>query len=114
MEGFRAAEGSYLFDQKLLPDYAFKIIRAHPDGSKITRNTSIILLENEREEFHEIRSSITMDDVIGQEDAKIKCRIIMKYLEDPDRFRDWAPGTSSSMEALGQVRPCSQSPLQMN
>ncbi|MCQ8905670.1 MAG: AAA family ATPase [Methanothermobacter sp.] len=90
-EGFRAAEGSYLFDQKLLPDYAFKIIRAHPDGSKITRNTSIILLENEREEFHEIRSSITMDDVIGQEDAKIKCRIIMKYLEDPDRFRDWAP-----------------------
>lgn len=90
-EGFRAAEGSYLFDQKLLPDYAFKIIRAHPDGSKITRNTSIILLENDREEFHEVRSSITMDDVIGQEDAKIKCRIIMKYLEDPDRFRDWAP-----------------------
>ena len=90
-EGFRAAEGSYLFDQKLLPDYAFKIIRAHPDGSKITRNTSIILLENEREEFHEVRSSITMDDVIGQEDAKIKCRIILKYLEDPDRFRDWAP-----------------------
>lgn len=90
-EGLRAAEGSYLFDQKLLPDYAFKIIRAHPDGSKITRNTSIILLENDREEFHEVRSSITMDDVIGQEDAKIKCRIIMKYLEDPDRFRDWAP-----------------------
>ncbi|BAZ99038.1 AAA family ATPase [Methanothermobacter sp. EMTCatA1] len=90
-EGFMAAEGSYLFDQKLLPDYAFKIIRAHPDGSKITRNTSIILLENDREEFHEVRSSITMDDVIGQEDAKIKCRIIMKYLEDPDRFRDWAP-----------------------
>lgn len=90
-EGFRAAEGSYLFDQKLLPDYAFKIIRAHPDGSKITRNTSIILLENDREEFHEVRSSITMNDVIGQEDAKIKCRIIMKYLEDPDRFRDWAP-----------------------
>ena len=90
-EGFTAREGSYLFDQKLLPDYAFKIIRAHPDGSKITGNTSIILLENEKEEFHEVRSNIRMDDVIGQEDAKVKCRIIMKYLEDPDRFRDWAP-----------------------
>ena len=29
-EGFTAREGSYLFDQKLLPDYAFKKIgRAH-------------------------------------------------------------------------------------
>lgn len=91
-EGFMAAEGSYLFDQRILPDYAFKIIRAYPDKSKITRNTSILLIETRNiEDFHEVQSNIRMDDVIGQEHAKMKCKIIMKYLEDPENFNEWAP-----------------------
>ncbi|BDH79034.1 MAG TPA: AAA family ATPase [Methanothermobacter sp.] len=91
-EGFMVTEGSYLFDQRLLPDYAFKIIRAYPDNSKINRNTSIVLIETKNvEDFHEVQSNIRMDDVIGQEHAKMKCKIIMKYLKDPENFKEWAP-----------------------
>ncbi|MCK9150372.1 AAA family ATPase [Methanobacterium alcaliphilum] len=91
-EGFTAKEGSFLFDQKLLPDYAFKVIKAHPDESKITKNTSILLIEfQETEELKKIETNVKINDVIGQEQAKIKCKIIMKYLQDPDHFKDWAP-----------------------
>ena len=92
-EGFTAKEGSYLFDQKLLPDYAFKVIKAHPNDSKITSNTSILLVEitKESDDFQKIETSLKIEDVIGQEQAKIKCKIIMKYLQDPDKFKEWAP-----------------------
>ena len=91
-EGCTAKEGSFLFDQKLLPDYAFKIIKAHPDNSRITDNTSILLMEvKESREIKKIESNVRMVDVIGQERAKTKCKVIMKYLQDPDLFREWAP-----------------------
>lgn len=91
-EGFTANEGSFIFDQKLLPDYAFKIIKAHPDNSKITQNTSILLIEiEENKDIRKFESNIKMDDVIGQERAKAKCKIIMKYLQDPSHFGEWAP-----------------------
>jgi AAA family ATPase len=90
--GQTIVEGSFLFDQKLLPDYAFKVIKAHPNNSEITENTSILLIEDfEVKEFKKIQSKIKMDDVVGQEQAKIKCKIIMKYLQEPDKFKDWAP-----------------------
>ncbi|MDZ4172302.1 MAG: AAA family ATPase [Methanobacteriaceae archaeon] len=92
-EGFTAKEGSYLFDQKLLPDYAFKVIKSHPNDSKITSNTSILLVEitKESDDFQKIETSLKIEDVVGQEQAKIKCKIIMKYLQDPDKFKEWAP-----------------------
>lgn len=91
-EGCVVDEGSFLFDQKLLPDYAFKIVKAHPDNSKITNNTSILLIEiKEPHEIKKIESGIKMDDVIGQQRAKTKCKIIMKYLKEPEKFKEWAP-----------------------
>ncbi len=91
-EGFLVSEGSFLFDQKLLPDFAFKIIKAHPNNSQITPNTSILLMENEEEkEVKKIESKLKMEDVIGQERAKTKCKIIMKYLQEPEKFKEWAP-----------------------
>lgn len=92
-EGFTAKEGSYLFDQKLLPDYAFKVIKAHPNDSKITSNTSILLVEiiKESDDFQKIETSLKIEDVVGQEQAKVKCKIIMKYLQDPEKFKEWAP-----------------------
>jgi AAA family ATPase len=90
--GYTVEEGSFIFDQKLLPDFAFKIIKAHPDNSKISDKTSILLMEVEEvREIKRIESSLQMDDVIGQERAKNKCKIIMKYLQDPAHFGDWAP-----------------------
>ena len=86
--GYIVEEGSFIFDGKLLPDYAFKVINAHPDNSKITANTSILLMEVEEvREIKRIETNLTMDDVIGQERAKGKCKIIMKYLQDPDAAR---------------------------
>jgi AAA family ATPase len=92
-EGFTAKEGSYLFDQKLLPDYAFKVIKAHPDESKITPNTSILLVDisNDTNDIKKIETQLKIDDVVGQEQAKTKCKIIMKYLKDPEKFKEWAP-----------------------
>lgn len=91
-EDYTVNEGSFIFDQKLLPDYAFKIIKAHPDNSKITENTSILLMEiEETREIKKIESKLKMEDVIGQERAKTKCKVIMKYLQDPSHFGDWAP-----------------------
>jgi AAA family ATPase len=92
-EGFTAKEGSYLFDQKLLPDYAFKVIKAHPDESKITQNTSILLVDvlKDSEDIQKIETQLKIDDVVGQEQAKTKCKIIMKYLQDPEKFKEWAP-----------------------
>jgi AAA family ATPase len=91
-EGCEVYEGSFLFDQKLLPDFAFKIVKAHPDNSKITSKTSILLVEvPESGEIKKVESSVKMDDVIGQERAKTKCKIITKYLKEPEIFKEWAP-----------------------
>lgn len=92
-EGFTAKEGSYLFDQKLLPDYAFKVIKAHPDESKITPSTSILLVDisKDSKEIKKIETQLKIEDVVGQNQAKTKCKIIMKYLKDPEKFKEWAP-----------------------
>ncbi|MEN4007172.1 MAG: AAA family ATPase [Methanobacteriaceae archaeon] len=91
-EGYMVVEGSFLFDQKLLPDFAFKIIEARPNNSRITLNTSILLMDDgEEKKIKKIESGLKMADVIGQERAKTKCKIIMKYLKEPDKFKEWAP-----------------------
>ncbi|MDR0912867.1 MAG: AAA family ATPase [Methanobrevibacter sp.] len=92
--GSPAIEGSYLFDQKILPDYGFKIISAIPNDSIIGDNTEIILLNEEKREnenIKKIESNLTINDVIGQEKAKNKCKIIKKYLENPEQFGEWGP-----------------------
>lgn len=92
--GYLIKEGHYIFDQKILPDYAFQIVNAHPNNSKITNNTSILLIENQentKNTYNKIETDITLNDVVGQKQAKTKCKIITKYLEDPEKFNEWAP-----------------------
>ncbi|RBQ23117.1 Proteasome-activating nucleotidase [Candidatus Methanobinarius endosymbioticus] len=86
-------KGDYLFDQKILPDYGFKILKASPNDSVIGENTSIELSikENIANDIKSISTDLTLDDIIGQEKAKNKCKIIMKYLENPEKFGQWAP-----------------------
>ena len=43
--GIVVKEGSYLFDQKIIPDYGFKIISAEPNESIISEKTKIKLIE---------------------------------------------------------------------
>ena len=86
-------EGNYLFDQKIIPDFAFKVITAFPNNSVIGKNTSIIIVDNEKTNhtLKAIKTDYTLSDVVGQVRAKNKAKVIMKYLENPEKFGEWAP-----------------------
>src|SRR5271157_3288877 len=78
--------GSYLF-----PDYAFQVLGVKPAAGKITPETKIIYKNRNTTILSKI-SPVIMTDVIGQEEAKKKCQIILKFLEDPSLFGpEWAP-----------------------
>ena len=91
--GLVVSEKSYLFDQKIIPDYGFEIVTAKPDNSMISDNTRIKIITDEAESVPEysFRSNITLDDIVGQENAKSKVGVIRKYLENPEAFGQWAP-----------------------
>ncbi|MHA1681510.1 MAG: AAA family ATPase [Promethearchaeota archaeon] len=83
--------GTYLFDQFILPDYAFQVIGVRPHAGKIHSKTKIILIQESPSESMRI-SPVNLVDVIGQEDAKKKAILVLKYLEDPDIFGiEWSP-----------------------
>lgn len=90
--GYKVHKNQYLFDQKLMPDFAFQIVDIRPDNSYITNNTSILVLSSETKvELVKTEQDIIIDDVIGQQKAKDKTKIISKYLEQPELFNGWAP-----------------------
>ena len=92
--GTSVKTGSYLFDQKIIPDFAFKIITAYPEDSIIGENTSITIITSDDEKkdtVKRVKSNVFFDDVVGQENAKKKSRLIYKYLQDPEKFGPWAP-----------------------
>ena len=92
--GLEVNENSYLFDQKIIPDYGFEIITAKPNGSIISEKTKIKLLDEEINKLKdEIKfdSSIKLTDIVGQKNAKNKVKVLKKYLDDPEKFGQWAP-----------------------
>ncbi len=90
--GYKVHKNMYIFDQKLMPDFAFQVADVRPDNSYITNNTSILVLAPDTKvELIKTQRNIKFDDVIGQEKAKAKTRIISKYLEEPEKFNGWAP-----------------------
>ncbi len=84
----------YLFDQRLIPDYAFRVVYTEPKGRvKITENTRI-LIENEYPlppYIIRVEEKISFEDIIGQDEAKRKCKIVLEYLKNPKRFGEFAP-----------------------
>ncbi len=87
------AVGDYLFDQRVIPDFAYRVTGAIPDCQvKITEQTQFKV---DKEGFKKAPSGKHTDallkDVIGHDNVKRKCTILMRYLEDPDRFGQWAP-----------------------
>ena len=91
--GVVVKENSYLFDQKIIPDYGFQIITAKPNESIISEKTNINILFDEIKEIDEVKnkSNIKLSDVVGQKNAKNKIKVLMKYLENPEIFNQWAP-----------------------
>ena len=91
--GLVVCEKSHLFDQKIIPDYGFEIITAKPNNSIISDTTRIKIITDEIDKTQEnkVKSNITLDDIVGQENAKSKVKVITKYLENPESFGPWAP-----------------------
>ena len=92
--GLVVRENSHLFDQKIIPDYGFEIIKAKPNNSIISETTKIKLitddLKNKKDES-QFKSNILLSDIVGQKTAKNKVKVITKYLEEPEKFGPWAP-----------------------
>ena len=91
--GLAVREKSFLFDQKIIPDYGFEIVSAKPDNSIISENTKIkiILDELDNKSENRVKSDIRLCDIVGQDNAKRKIKVIEKYLENPESFGPWAP-----------------------
>ena len=92
--GLVVKENSFLFDQKIIPDYGFEIVSAKPDESIICENTRIKIISeeiNKSKEDLKYKSNIKFSDIVGQQNAKNKVKVVMRYLENPEKFGDWAP-----------------------
>ena len=91
--GLVVRENSHLFDQKIIPDYGFEIVTAKPNNSIISDNTRIEIITEKIDNNLEnkVKSNITLKDIVGQDNAKAKVKVITKYLENPESFGQWAP-----------------------
>ncbi len=90
--GYKINKNQYIFDQKLIPDFAFQVVDVRPEGSYVTNTTSILVVPSDKHpDDIKANSHIRINDIIGQQKAKNKTKIIRKYIEDPDRFNEWAP-----------------------
>jgi AAA family ATPase len=92
-KGFTAHKGEYLFDRRMYPDFAYKVMDVEPPASVIGQKTHIIVNDTIVSSVPtvEFRSDVTFDDVIGQQNARKKCKLIERFLESPEKFGKWAP-----------------------
>lgn len=81
--------GAYLFDRRLYPDFAFKVVKVYPREAVIGADTTIVV--EKRIEPTAVVEPASFDDVVGQLDAKRKVKVIKRYLEEPEMFGSWAP-----------------------
>ena len=91
--GLVVKESTYIFDQKIIPDYGFEIITAKPNNSMISETTKIKIITDQiaKKDIANVKSNIRLSDIIGQKNAKSKIKVIIKYLDDPESFGPWAP-----------------------
>ena len=89
-QGIKVKPADYLFDQLLLPDFAFEVVSVFPTEGHIVSDTKIRLIEPPDLSPTKGRK-ISFDDIIGHKDAKAKCLIIQKYIANPIEFAEWAP-----------------------
>ncbi len=106
--GTLVKKNSFLFDQYIYPDFAFKVVSCTPKEGHITYKTKI-MLEKIVKPLSVSKVKVSAEDIIGQTKAKEKCLIIKKYLLEPAKFGEWAPknvlfygppGTGKTMMAL--------------
>jgi AAA family ATPase len=90
--GFIVKKGDYLFDRRMFPDFAFKVIDVEPENSEIGKNTKFVVEDYDMDFLiPEIKHKVTFKNIIGQEKAKQKCQLIEHYLKKPEKFGRWVP-----------------------
>jgi len=90
--GFVIKKGDYLFDRRMFPDFAFKVIDVEPENSEIGKNTKFVVEDYDTDFFiPEIKRTVTFNEIIGQEKAKQKCTLIERFLNKPEKFGRWMP-----------------------
>ncbi len=115
--GLNVKMGDYIFDQLLLPDFAFKVKNIIPQTSKrIGPDTNFIIVQNKR--LKQKFKPISFEEVVGNKKAIEKAEIIIEYLKDPKKFGDWAPknilfygppgtGKTLTAKAIASTAKCS-------
>ncbi|HWQ20346.1 MAG TPA: AAA family ATPase [Methanotrichaceae archaeon] len=81
--------GCYLFDRRLYPDFAFKVVQVYPRFSVVGSETTIVV--EQKAEAPKTEIDVKFDDIVGQEIAKRKVKIIERFLAEPEKFGKWAP-----------------------
>jgi len=84
-------QGLYLFDRYIMPDYAFQVLEVIPEESIITKDTKIHLQSRSAVTEPTSTRLITLNEVVGHEPIKRKCKLILEYLLNPAKFGEWAP-----------------------
>lgn len=84
-------KGKLIFDMKMFPDFAFEVVEAVPPSGYISDSTKIIVESESRIIETEIVKNVKLEDVVGQEEAKKKAKVILEYLKNPKKFGRWAP-----------------------
>jgi len=83
--GERLMPGGYLFDSRLYPDYAFQVVNVSPRSSVMGSKTKVTVEQKEKPR-NKVQYDVSFADIIGQETAKRKVRIVESFLKDPDKF----------------------------
>jgi AAA family ATPase len=84
-------QGVYLFDRYIMPDYAFQVVEVNPDEAMISKRTKIHIQTQPITKAISPSRIVTLDEVVGHEQVKQKCRIILEYLQNPSKYGEWAP-----------------------
>ncbi|MHA2059309.1 MAG: AAA family ATPase [Candidatus Ranarchaeia archaeon] len=89
--GYVTQKGEFLFDRGIFPDYAFKVIQCVPKVGKLSNKTTIQLQVDTEPLIQREFPKVSFTDVIGQTQAKQKCKVILEFLKNPEKFGEWAP-----------------------
>ena len=88
--GEKLSSGCYLFDSRLYPDFAFQVVKVHPRSSVMGAQTTV-KVEQKVAQRNTVSYDVRFEDIVGQETAKRKVRIVERFLADPESFGRWAP-----------------------
>ncbi|NOZ77126.1 MAG: AAA family ATPase [Euryarchaeota archaeon] len=90
--GATIRKGDFLFDSRAMPDFAFEVVKVLPPGEvSITEETVVSLEKAEAQRPLWMGTSYSFADIIGHQEVKDKCALVIRYLKDPESFGEWAP-----------------------